>query len=146
MYTTNLWIEFYTYCKLTSFVVSSTFKSTDFLVITRKYVHFAFYKRKNSSSSMLSFKIETRSCKAKLYVTDHFRNQNSLNVDVMKFRWFLDIIFSNHKVTDFEINSYNSFYYAQPIDFKRCEDSRYTNPNVSLILISVGQNNFKNTS
>ena len=58
---------------------------------------------------MLSFKIETRSCKAKLYVTDHFRNQNSLNVDVKKFRWFLDIIFSNHKVTDFEINSYNSF-------------------------------------
>ena len=100
-------------------------------------------KEKNSSSSMLSFKIETRSCKPNLYVTDHFRNQNSLNVDVMKFRWFLDIIFSNHKVTDFEINSYNSFYYAQHIDFKRCEDSRYTNPNVSLILISVGQNDSK---
>ena len=59
---------------------------------------------------MLSFKIETRSCKPNLYVTDHFRNQNSLNVDVMKFRWFLDIIFSNHKVTDFEINSYNSLF------------------------------------
>ena len=71
---------------------------------------------------MLSFKIETRSCKAKLYVTDHFRNQNSLNVDVMKFRWFLDIIFSNHKVTDFEISSYNSvFAPAQQIFLKNAK-------------------------
>ena len=73
----------------------------------KKICTFCLLQKKNSSSSMLSFKIETRSCKPNLYVTDHFRNQNSLNVDVIKFRWFLDIIFSNHKVIDFQINSYN---------------------------------------
>ena len=59
---------------------------------------------------MLSFKIETRSCKANLYVTDHFRNQKSLNVKAIKFRWFLAIKFPNHNLIKFEINLYNSVY------------------------------------
>ena len=67
-------------------------------------------KKKNSSSSMLSFKIETRSCKANLYVTDHFRNQKSLNVKAIKFRLFLAIKFPNHNLIKFEINLYNSVF------------------------------------
>ena len=77
-----LCIQVLMYKKLTSFVVSSTFKYTDFFTGTRKKVIFLPRTQKIFILSMRPFKIERRSCKLKAHIRIHFHYQNNFDPNI----------------------------------------------------------------